>query len=301
MRPLESGIVKIYSADPEWVAGSGSDFNDKRNHPNFYIQSFIDCVFPDARAKTWAWFTPMRTIFVQAKIRPTLFTNNRDSVGRTPPEINSLAPIYAEVLMMLSGAKTLKDTMFNRAALTRLIHKLHLSDWTHVVSAARSKFLEDLSNQLQAWIRTPIREAYYKAFAKRQRTSARIPLAMIRSKMETKKQIREGIAKSRTLAISVMYQHEQFSAIVGNLTHKMKEHVVGMRYQTLDRLIDNTNDPLCPSAEDCISVGQVLQECQLEEADNFCDRLQAVRDEFEESWTDYEEAIRDLFQAVSEG
>lgn len=124
MRLYEPGVVKLYSADPEWIAGSGCNLAEKRSHPIFHILSFIDSVFPDIGAKNWEWLMPEST----ALVRTSLHTYGHSDFRDCCPAFNYLPPIYTEVLMILSGAESLHDSRPNRIALARLIKTLHVLD-----------------------------------------------------------------------------------------------------------------------------------------------------------------------------
>lgn len=232
-------------------------------------------------------------VYAEHLVRAELAENVEDDVGNTQPGYHYLMPIYTEALMMLSGDRTLKDTMFNREALKRLIDMVHVLDREDVATASSPDYL----GTLQTWLQTP---THCRASVKRKYHAAETPLGIIKSKMETRKRIREGIAESRFLAMSFISQHKEISDISDGISHRMKRAVAEMRYQYLDTLIEKMTNPLCPSAKDRSAMGRQLQRWQLQEAEGFCDRTQAVRNEFEEIEKNCNEAIRDLFLTLAE-
>lgn len=115
------------------------------------------------------------------------------------------------------------------------------------------------------------------------------------SKMEVKKTNREGIAKPRTLVLSLNSQQKEFKDIVDSLFHKMRQVVILSRFQYLDRLVEMSNDPTYYQPKMEIRLGGPLQELQLEGTARFYDRLGVVKDECERLQRDFDEALRYLF------
>lgn len=290
------GVAELYSADLEWVEGSGRQIKNKRSHPIFYIHSFIESVFPDSSAKTWEWFMPLRT---------ALLTSQCPGIGYVQGEIDGipifhrLMPIYAEVLAMLSGVKSLQDQVITHAALTRLVRTLHVSDWKDV--NLRDPIDSGSAFRLISQFEGPRKVARIIADTIKYRSAAeRNPRSIITSKMEVKKTIREGIAESRTLVLSLNLQQKEFKDIVDSLFHKMRKIVIESRFQYLDRLVEKSNDPTSYQPKMRIRLGAPLQELQLQEIARFYDRLVVVKDECEILQREFDVALRDLFFSLED-
>lgn len=293
------GLAELYSADLQWVEGPGCRFKDKRTHPIFYIHSFIKSVFPDTGAKTWEWFMPLRTALLQTGLHPGIeyIKSKIDDY----PNFHSLMPIYTEVLAMVSGDKPFRDDWTIRAALTRLVQILHVFEWQHVKLEIQTG--SGSAATLFKRFKLPLTAARWNAdFVKYASPSAgkKDPRSIVENKMEVKKTIREGIAKSRTMAMSLNWQQKEFKDIVDALFHKMRNVVTELRFQYLDRLYEQSSDPMHCQPKKAIGLGGPLQELQLRETARFYDRLRIVQDECERLQKDYDEAIQKLLFVMEE-
>lgn len=300
MRGIKPGIVEVYSADPEWVEGPGSDFKDKRNHPIFHVQSFIENIFPDTRAKTWEWLMPVhtalvRTDLVNMHLDPELLQDVEGGTGGVR-NLHYLLPIFTQGLIMLSGAEPLQDTMVNHMALACLVSRLHFPGGNHLLWAIRSEFTETM----RLYFGMPIRDAHVKAFVELEHISPGDPHVIIKGMMRARKRIREGIAMSRRVAASLTLHYKELSHITETLSHRMMDIVAEVRYHHLDNLLERSNYPWNPSVATSDPGEQQLPDWQFREAAAFYDRLQAMRNECESFRTDYEEAIRDVLLALEE-
>lgn len=289
MRLFEPGTIELYSADQEWVQGTGSDLGDKRNHPIFYVQSFIECVFPEVGAKTWKWHTPIHTALAQTDLDPRLVGDVTSGTGDSR-KLHYLLPFFTQALLILSGAGDSVDIEVNLTALVCLIGAFHNPKGTHL-PAARSEF----QRTLQSRFRTPITNAYVEAFAGLQVTTKADPQVIVRNRILAKKHIREGLFKSRSAAMSLLSHHKALSAIIETLFHKMLRSVAEMRYRQFDSMLEKSHFPWDPSHEDGTAVGHQLQWWQLRGALTCYDRIQAMSDECLKCQKDYEEAIWDIF------
>lgn len=184
--------------------------------------------------------------------------------------------------------------MITRAALTRLVRTLHVADWENVKD--REPIDTGSTSSLLLQFEGPRTVARIIADTIEYRSAAKKnPRSIIMNKMEIKKTIREGIAKSRTLVLSLNSQQKEVKDIVDSLFHKMRRVVIESRFQYLDRLVEKSNDPMYYQPKMRIRLGGPLRELQIQETARFYDRLVFVKDECERIQRDFDLAFRYLF------
>lgn len=300
MHPTVPGTVKLYSADPDWVEAPGSYFKDQRNHPTFYIQSFIENVFPGIGAKRWESFMLLHTALQRTYFEPGFAEDVRDDdVFDNTPHLHYVLPVFAEALLLVSEIEDIDDTVDNRVALARLLFALQNPTRNHAESAARS--VRSLYFEiLQAKMYLPIRNAYplRQASSVKPAFAEQHPQAVIRGKIRARKQIREGIAESQHVANTLLSHQEELARIVEVLFHKMRKVVTELRYRHVDTTIERSNDPRYFDTGNRKVSRQRLQGWPLQQAAHFYDTLQEMRSECVDLQTDCNNAIHGVFLAL---